>query len=95
MDVDRAEIDGPRSRAGFPVLRMYELQFWLGLREFATHRCGPSLVLRQQAEEFESRLSKSAAPTSQAQSIKAGLLKWLVECRKRNWLAFDANNRDR
>lgn len=66
-------------------LGMYELLFWLGLREYSRFGAGPAQVPAQFAEQFMQRLARSHPPGAKADATKHALLQWLEASKRRTW----------
>jgi hypothetical protein len=69
-------------------LGMYELLFWLGLREYSRFGTGPTQVPGQFAEQFMQRLARSHPPGTKADATKQALLQWLEASKKRAWRLY-------
>lgn len=90
LDIDLAALlESSLLRNEGKSLGMYELQFWLGLREFSQHLAREIQVPPTLAAAFQARLVASKAPTANAFDIQRGLQTWLAERSQRNWVLKD------
>ena len=79
-------LEGLRAKTDLGIIGMYELQFWLGLRELARIGRAPERVMPQSGDNFLSRLEASDPPTEFARRTKVLLLAWLQKCCINSWI---------